>query len=55
VEEGGELLLVVKGDCVELRPVKSVFMLGVESRKVSETSVEEFEAESEELQRRLYG
>ncbi len=55
IEEGGELLLVVREDHVELKPVKSVFTLGVEAEKIAETSVEEFEAESEEAQRSLYG
>ena len=55
VLKGGELLLVVKEECVELRPVKSIFKLGLESEKIAEVTVEEFERESEEMQEELYG
>ncbi len=37
-----------------LRPVKTVFRLGVESQKISRVSVEEFEKESEKMQATLY-
>ena len=55
VANGGELLIIVKEDHVELRPIKSVFVLGAECRKIAEITVEEFEKESEQMQRELYG
>ncbi len=55
IKKGGELLLEVRGDQVILRPVKTIFKLGIESRKISKISVEEFERESEEMQVDLYG
>ncbi|MHA1709846.1 MAG: AbrB/MazE/SpoVT family DNA-binding domain-containing protein [Candidatus Baldrarchaeia archaeon] len=55
VEKGGEVLLVVSEGRVELRPVKSIFVLGAESPKISKITIEEFERESEEMQREFYG
>mgnify|MGYP000430346231 CR=1 FL=1 len=55
VEKGGEVLIVIREGRIELRPVKSTFVLGAESPKVAKTSIEEFEKESEEMQRELYG
>ena len=55
VGEGGELLLVVEGDKVVLKPVKTIFRYAIETRSSVEVSVEEFERESEKMQEELYG
>ena len=55
IVEGGELLVIVRDGEAVLRPLKSVFVMGIESRKISEVSVEEFERESEAMQVELYG
>lgn len=53
IEDGGELL-VVREYHDELKSEKSIFTLGVKVQRIAETSVGEFEAESEEMQRNLY-
>lgn len=53
IEDGGELL-VVREYYDELKSEKSIFTLGVKVQRIAETSVGEFEAESEEMQRNLY-
>ncbi len=55
VREGDELSLIVVDKYVILKPVKTVFRLGVESRKVSRISIEDSEKQSEEMQEKLYG
>ena len=53
--EGGELVLIVKKDAIILKPLKTIFKLGAESRKICEITVEEFEKESVDMQVELYG
>jgi len=53
--EDGEELLVVREDHDELKLGKSIFTLGVRVHRIAETPIGEFEAESEEMQRKLYG
>ncbi len=55
IKDNEELLLEIEDERIILRPLKTIFRLGIESRKVSKASVEEFERESEEMQRKLYG
>jgi len=55
VKDGGELVLIVKEDTVTLKPLKTIFKLGAESRKICEITVEEFEKESVNMQVKLYG
>jgi len=54
IDENSDLILTVEDECIVIKPLKSVFTLGASSRKIAEISVEEFEKESEELQRELY-
>ncbi len=55
VDEGSEVLIIVKNGEAVIRPLKSIFVMGAESKKISEISVEEFERESEAMQEELYG
>ena len=48
------MILTIEDECIVIKPLKSVFTLGASSGKIAEISVEEFEKESEELQRELY-
>lgn len=54
IDENSDLILTIEDECIVIKPLKSVFVLGASSRKIAEISVEEFEKESEELQRELY-
>ncbi len=55
VEEGSEILIIVRNGEAIIRPLKSIFIMGAEARRISEISIEEFECESEALQEELYG
>ncbi len=54
VKEGDELLVIVREGEAVMVPVKSVFRMGVESKKIGEVTVEDFERESERVQAELY-
>lgn len=55
IEKGGELLLIVEDDRIVLRPIKTIFCYALETKGKIVVSVEEFESESEKMQRELYG
>ena len=55
VRPGDKVLITVKEKKLELEFVSDPFSLAVKAKKWSSTTVEEFEAESEEEQRELYG
>ena len=54
IKDGDTLLLEIINDQVILRPMKTIFQLGIEVRQISEISVEELEKGSEEMQKILY-
>lgn len=50
LEEGYEVVFRVEGDRLVIERLQDPWMLALKARKWSETTVEEFEKESEELQ-----
>lgn len=54
ISPNDELLLLLEGDKIVLKPLKSIFTLGAERKKIVTITVEEFERESEEMQSELY-
>ena len=50
LEEGSKVIFSVEGDRLIVEKVKDPWMLALHSRKWAETTVEEFERESEEMQ-----
>ena len=54
IGEGVRVKLVVEGGEVILKPVRDPFELALKAPKFAKTSLEEFEKESEEMQRELF-
>ena len=54
IEEGSKVKLVVQGGEIVLKPVRDPFELALTAPKFAKISVEEFERNSEEMQRELF-
>ncbi|MHB9302313.1 AbrB/MazE/SpoVT family DNA-binding domain-containing protein [Thermofilum pendens] len=55
IREGSKLKLRVEGHRIIIEPVPDPFELALHGSKFAETTFEEFEKESEELQDELFG